>query len=177
MPARHPLLRRLPTTLVALSAALWVVTVIIYARSCFVGDLVRWSDLGPEPRRAERRHTFSLSAGVVEYYTFEDRRGWVSRRPPGTVPKPRPAQWVFTRAMDPYEGRPVRSVWNRLGFRNDRWTYPFGGEHLVVCPLWPLLVGFAAVPVGWDVGRRVARKRAGKSDASSPPGGRAEAVQ
>jgi hypothetical protein len=157
--------------LAALAAVLWVVTVVVYARSCLVADVLRWTDAGPEPRRAERRHTLSLSAGVVEVYTYEERRPFVLRRPPGAPPRTAPLEWVVTRAMDPYEGRPVRSVWNRLGFRNDYWAYPFGSEHLMVLPLWPLLIGFAAVAVSWDLWRRAAlrRARATQPEGAQPP--------
>lgn len=135
-----------------------------------MGDLLRWSQVIDGPPRVERRRTVSVNAGVVEYYTYEDRAPRRSRRPGASANTPaRPFAWEFTRVVDPYEGRAVRSLWNRLGFHNDRWQYSRGAEHLVVCPLWPLLVLSAALPVGWDVcrRRRAARRRA--VDSRTPP--------
>jgi hypothetical protein len=153
--------------LVAVSALPWLVTAVVYARSCFVGDLVRWAKVMPGPPRVDRHYTVSLNAGVAEFYTYDERFGARRRnRPPPTMPS-ESVRWELTRVVDPYEGRAVRSVWNRLGFHNDHWQYPRGGEHLVVVPLWPLLVIFAAVPVAWDLRRRRRRAALRKADAGA----------
>jgi hypothetical protein len=165
--------RRLLNLLAALSLLLCVAVGVLWVRSYFVPDRVRWGEAMFHPDAADRlkgADVFS-SRGVAGIYFITPRRP----KPTGgrlhylfttfedSPPAPPPPGFTWERDWKGPSPKDATTVSERLGFRLDREPASFtsDGSWGIEFPLWLLILVFA-VPPGLYLYNRRCRYPAGR---------------
>ena len=140
----------------ALSAVLFVASLILWVRSCFVGDLIRHmgEDVIPSTSYFITSRTGSLSISRYEQTSRDPAIGG-GRYPPGFSSE----RWDCW--ADPLRW-PTGTIPNRLGFAAEHQRRAEGDEYTLVVPYYALTFALLMPPLLWWVRvRRRARAAAG----------------